>query len=157
MTATTAELNQLAGQTAYTRSNILGTVSQSAGVPTGAIIERGSNANGEFVKYADGTMVCWTRRTLVDHTGVLASSTRLTGVFTYPATFIDFSSLAISINVPVHASANFVGCNRLNIISWGTGFEDVSSSDVSVFFTSGVSTTDARIENMQATAIGRWF
>jgi hypothetical protein len=42
----------------YGQGNILGTVSQSAGVPTGAIIERGSNANGEFVKYADGTMIC---------------------------------------------------------------------------------------------------
>lgn len=37
---------------------IVGTVSQSGGVPTGAIIERGSNANGEFVKYADGTLIC---------------------------------------------------------------------------------------------------
>ena len=36
---------------------LLGTVSQSGGVPTGAIID-GGNANGEFVKYADGTMIC---------------------------------------------------------------------------------------------------
>ena len=42
----------------FKQANILGTVSQSGGVPTGAIIERGSNANGEFVKYADGTMIC---------------------------------------------------------------------------------------------------
>jgi hypothetical protein len=26
-------------------------------VPTGAIIERGSNANGEYVKFADGTLM----------------------------------------------------------------------------------------------------
>ncbi|WP_242485546.1 phage tail protein [Pseudomonas sp. TH43] len=38
---------------------IVGTVSQSGGVPTGAIVERGSNANGEFVRYADGTQICW--------------------------------------------------------------------------------------------------
>jgi hypothetical protein len=44
----------------YAQSNILGTVSQSAGVPTGAIIERGSNANGEYVRYADGTQICFT-------------------------------------------------------------------------------------------------
>lgn len=42
----------------YKRSNILGTVSQSAGVPTGAIIERGRNANGEYVRWADGTQIC---------------------------------------------------------------------------------------------------
>ena len=43
----------------YDSSNILGTVSQSGGVPAGAIIQRGSNANGEFVRFADGTQICW--------------------------------------------------------------------------------------------------
>ena len=47
------------GSNVYTREDILGTVSQSGGVPTGAIIERDSNANGEYVKFADGTMICW--------------------------------------------------------------------------------------------------
>lgn len=42
----------------YKRKNILGVVSQTAGIPTGAIIERGSNANGEYIKLADGTLVC---------------------------------------------------------------------------------------------------
>lgn len=48
----------------FTTGNILGTVSQSAGVPTGAIIERGSNANGEYVKYAGGTLICTNRVTI---------------------------------------------------------------------------------------------
>jgi hypothetical protein len=43
---------------AFRRGNILGTVSQSGGVPTGAIIERGSNANGEYIRWADGTQIC---------------------------------------------------------------------------------------------------
>lgn len=42
---------------AYGRANAVGAVSQSGGVPTGAIIERGSNAAGEFTKYADGTVI----------------------------------------------------------------------------------------------------
>lgn len=48
-----------AWQMFYLQSNILGTVSQAGGVPTGAIIERGSNANGEYVRFADGTQICW--------------------------------------------------------------------------------------------------
>ena len=44
---------------AYRRANILGTVTQSAGVPTGALLERGGNANGQYVRYADGTQICW--------------------------------------------------------------------------------------------------
>ena len=42
----------------YHQRNILGTVSQSGGVPTGAIIQRGSNANGHFARFADGTQIC---------------------------------------------------------------------------------------------------
>ena len=42
-------------------NNILGTVSESDGTPTGAIFERGSNVNGDYVKYADGTLICTAR------------------------------------------------------------------------------------------------
>lgn len=38
---------------------IVGTVSWAGGVPTGAIIESGSSANGQYTKLADGTMFCW--------------------------------------------------------------------------------------------------
>ena len=39
-------------------ADIVGTVSQSGGDPTGAVIERGSNDNGEYTRFADGTQVC---------------------------------------------------------------------------------------------------
>lgn len=58
-TATTRTLTVPdASTTLYGMSNILGTVSQSGGIPTGAIVERGTNANGIYTKYADGTMIC---------------------------------------------------------------------------------------------------
>lgn len=43
---------------AFDRSNIIGTVSQASGIPTGAIVESGSNSNGTYAKYADGTLIC---------------------------------------------------------------------------------------------------
>lgn len=43
----------------YMPDNILGPVTQASGVPTGAIIETITNANGTAIKYADGTMVCY--------------------------------------------------------------------------------------------------
>ena len=46
------------GNDVYHQGNILGTVSESSGIPTGAVIERSSNSNGEYVKFADGTMIC---------------------------------------------------------------------------------------------------
>lgn len=39
--------------------NLLGAVAQSGGTPTGAVIERGENANGDFVRFADGTQICY--------------------------------------------------------------------------------------------------
>lgn len=47
------------GSVMYQRNNIYGTVSQSGGVPTGAIIEYGTNSTGKYVRYADGTQICW--------------------------------------------------------------------------------------------------
>jgi hypothetical protein len=40
-------------------SAFFGTVSNSG---NGAIMERGSNANGDYVKFADGTLMCWGTR-----------------------------------------------------------------------------------------------
>lgn len=40
---------------------IVGAVGQSGGVPTGAVMEYGSNANGSYLRLADGTQICWTR------------------------------------------------------------------------------------------------
>lgn len=44
---------------AYQKGNIIGAVAMAAGVPSGAILQKGSNANGEYVRFADGTQVCW--------------------------------------------------------------------------------------------------
>lgn len=62
----------------YSAGNLLGTVSQSAGVPTGAVIESGSNANGDYVRFADGTQICTHTITTSGSAGV---------VWIFPATF----------------------------------------------------------------------
>ena len=75
----------------YKQNNILGTVSQSGGIPTGAIIERGSNANGEFVKYADGTMICTGSAT------VNFNNTSTRQDYSFPAAFTDTPSGSFNI------------------------------------------------------------
>lgn len=59
-------------------SSVVGSVSQSAGGPTGAIIERGSNTNGDYVRFADGTQIC---------THVLLGSASAGVTWTFPAVF----------------------------------------------------------------------
>lgn len=77
----------------YGKNNILGTVSQSAGVPTGAAIERGSNANGEYVRFADGTQICTQTKTVNGvAVGAVAAST-----FTSAAPFVVQPQIVVSV------------------------------------------------------------
>jgi len=74
---------------AFGRLNALGTVSQSGGVPTGAIVERGSNANGEYIRFADGTQICWkfliVNRTIASASGSVFFDFTAIGGGTLPA------------------------------------------------------------------------
>lgn len=76
------------GSEVYRRNNILGSVAQSGGVPTAAIIERGSNGNGEYVRFADGTQIC---NFVLSQSDInIASGTVFTSnaiLWTYPAAF----------------------------------------------------------------------
>ena len=74
------------GTLIFGRRSILGAVSQSAGVPTGAVIQRGSNANGEFVRFADGTQISFPRVTPIWSSSDPAFSG--TQSFTHPAAFV---------------------------------------------------------------------
>ena len=69
----------------YSQGNILGAVSQSGGVPTGSIFQRGSNANGEFVRFADGTQICTFTRT--DAFDIPANSLQNFPNWVFPAAF----------------------------------------------------------------------
>lgn len=42
----------------FSRDNILGSVGLAGGIPTGAVIETGSNAAGRWLRLADGTQIC---------------------------------------------------------------------------------------------------
>ena len=74
----------------YHEGVIIGTVSQSGGTPTGAIIETGSNANGRYVRWADGTQICWhseaSNRAVNSAVGNIFISA--TANFTFPAAFV---------------------------------------------------------------------
>lgn len=66
----------------YGRDSVLGTVSQSGGTPTGAVIQRGSNSNGTFTRFADGTQICTTQLRLLTISGNV-----LYRDWTFPAQF----------------------------------------------------------------------
>ena len=131
----------------YNKGNVVGTVSQSDGVPTGAVIERGSNANGEYVKFSDGTMICSILKTVTDQAinstyGSLYTGTR---TWTFPAVFVDS---------PVVTASS---------AKWGTGAawaitDGVSSVESATLrFFDVVSRSTGTNFIYSASAIGRWF
>jgi hypothetical protein len=140
----------------YGKQNILGTVSESSGTPTGAIIQRGSNANGEFVRYADGTQVCWSRATVTQ-----SSTSRLVKDQTFPAEFSSFGGINVQVSVPVHSNSEFTNLDRLTVKSWGpamgSGTATTTDVGITVFTDSGAVSADSEISNVNVNATGRWF
>jgi len=121
----------------YDTGNILGTVSQSGGTPTGAIIETGSNANGVFTRFADGTQICHLTVSLV---GFNASGGNAY-TWTFPAAFSSAPRPQVSTR---RAAVDFV-------ISGS--FSALSSSSTTVTHNAGVSAGG----DFLLFAIGRWF
>lgn len=112
---------------AYKRANILGTVSQSGGVPTGAIIERGSNANGEYVKFADGTVCGYAYLLAARVTGnVLQAS------WVYP----------VSVNSIITPTVMLVGNSNSAVLS---GSSRINANDLATIVVRQSSTTGATI------------
>lgn len=127
---------------------IVGTVSQSGGTPTGAIVETGSNADGTYVRFADGTQIC---RHQLDTTAGGNTSTATGSLFwqnadttwTFPAAFIAGPT------VPQPAGV------RTDRVCGGTITGIAGTTSVTMRAWS--STTLAASIALRCIAIGRWF
>lgn len=127
----------------YSRDSIIGAVSQTGGVPTGAIIEVVTNANGTAVKFADGMMIC--TRTL---SNVTTSSAQGSLFFSAPQAgswAVPFASTPV-VSVTGH-SATVANCWAGSTNRSTTGF-----STLVLFSTVNSATCGADI-----VAVGRWF
>ncbi|VVM51097.1 MULTISPECIES: phage tail protein [Pseudomonas] len=131
----------------YRQNNILGVVS-GAGAPTGAIIERGANGNGEYTKFADGTLVCW-RVIPTNSTGTYAvgalfgSDAYAPGPF--PSAYASVPTVTSGATGAVHADCIFASAwipPALN--NWG-GWRAMATTNV------------AAAAQINLIAIGRWY
>lgn len=126
----------------YSRDSILGTVSQSAGVPTGAVIESGSNANGTYVRFADGTQICTGRINVSGGATATISST-----WTYPAVF----------SASPEVSARTIGSPLISTRERSEWASTPGNSSVTFGVSMNVLFPDPTTFNMSCLAIGRWF
>lgn len=124
---------------AFGPGNLLGSVSEAAGVPTGAVIERGSNAQGDYVRFADGTQIC---------TATVTTDVNLAigGLFWSGAVTHDFP-------VPFAVTPAGSGAMQSDPAGWVNGRADGATA----WSFSAFGTTSATDESVSLIAIGRWF
>lgn len=140
-----AAVKSAAGWEGYRRMlsdrDILGAVSQFNGVPTGAVIERGSNANGTYVKLFDGTLLLFFPRESVPVTtaeGMGFTSSEVPKAYPYqPVSLISNNGVASSVSASGCFLTHKVGSS--SVIFAVKSFINVSNT----FF--------------DAVLIGRWY
>lgn len=146
LTIDAAGVASLLGKLVFSRGNVLGPVSQAAGVPTGAVIERGSNVNGEYVRFADGTQICKRAYAPSALSVITATGGRFISSLqsmTFPAAFVG--------TIP-SVSGGYVdaGTQLLDLL-----FRSTTLTGVDYYVSSLVSTTPTTGESW--VAVGRWF
>ena len=126
----------------YGPGNLLGAVSQAGGVPTGAVIEHGSNADGDYVKFADGTLICTSPSFTADATTAVGSlyCWAASQSWTFPEAFS---------SAPHVMAGGTDDATR----SWGTA-QTPTATAVSVNLMSAISATGC---TARFVAVGRWY
>jgi hypothetical protein len=124
----------------------VGAVTQSAGIPTGAIVESGSNANGNYIKYADGTMIC---------TRVVSGTYNVNNAFgsLWYANIASQAFAATFIAVPICNVASVYG---IGAVMWGAGTLATTTGSGGLTIISASSFASAAL-TISLVAIGRWF
>lgn len=125
-------------------ADILGTVSQASGVPTGAIIERGTNANGEYVRFADGTQIGVIKISAAS----IASNANRVVTWTYPIAFAARPSMKLT---PSLDFSSFVG----PVIAYQDEGTTHTATGTRVVIRN--LETFAQTAGVYMVAIGRWF
>jgi hypothetical protein len=126
--------------TMFNQGNILGTVSQTSEVPTGAVLEKVSNANGTCVKFADGTMIC-TRDISVNHTATGITSSDWAAAF---------ASSVIGVSIKFSPTSTLARIDRFNNCHG-------QASTTAATFAVGTNGTAAETLTHTMTGIGRWY
>jgi hypothetical protein len=128
-------------------ADIVGTVSQSGGNPTGAIIERGSNANGDYVKFADGTLICTSTNRTVNY----VNTSNLNFSWVYPIAFVA-SVPAVNVNI---ASSTVTTQRQITAVCAYS--RSVAQAVCAALSMGQFVPADASAMYLDVCAIGRWY
>lgn len=138
----------------YGPGSLLGPVGMTAGVPTGAVIERGNNANGSYTRWADGTQICvvsgWT---FTEEAG----GTRLGGGnWVYPASFANIPTVIPSYGNVIGTHWHGINTHRrVSLFCCGLGLTSAATMRIFAVENSNFSTGAQGFE-IRLVAIGSW-
>lgn len=132
---------------------ILGTVSQTGGLPTGAMIESGMNSNGAYIRWADGTQICSLagsiNPTMATASGALFSNDEAGQyVWTFPAAFVAAPTMSSGVSRATFDS-------RRIFITYN-GDNPVTTTQAKLSFASTTSAGSLGLR-LHTVAFGRWF
>ncbi|MBA6111493.1 phage tail protein [Pseudomonas asiatica] len=127
---------------------ILGTVSQSGGVPNGAIMETGSNANGTYFKFANGCLVCYAK----DLSLTFSNVSNLQTNWTYPSIFSQPPLVLPKLDLTNYAVKIYNTTKEVYQRNVGT-----SSASIGIAAYNAWASGDQSLVTIGALAIGRWF
>ena len=77
-------------------------------VASGVIVDSGSNANGEWVKYGNGTMICWHEVNLTH-----ASGNSLNTVWVFPQPFLSGTEPDVQLTLISHLLRGSIASGRI--------------------------------------------
>ncbi|PWE51911.1 hypothetical protein DEM26_02850 [Thioclava sp. NG1] len=134
---------------ALTGSGVVGTVAQVGGVSTGAVIEQGSTASGDYIRFADGTQICSAQLSLS-----YVADWALKEDWAYPAQFAQAPCLSVALDADSLAAGSAISAGALSF----AGVEAVTSSGARavVYAANGASFLSGESCDLSVTAIGRW-
>lgn len=142
--ASGAKIPVVTGAGSAALRDIVGTVSQSGGVTTGAMFEVGSNANGHYQRTADGVQECW------QPTGPAVTCDIAYGSV--------FRSAATTWTLPAtmaRGATNYSVSANANVNQRMAGARPVGVNTANFWHQSAVSSSDAVSTNLKAK--GYWY
>lgn len=135
----------------YTQARVVGSVSQSGGIPTGALFEFISTANGACLKFPDGTMICWALRSFT-----YGSSAHLQNTWTLPVPHA--GGFAISMTMAQLTDTSIRKFNRAAASGGGSTSAAVTSAVLRLWATSGDTfAAGETADGIPCLFIGRWY
>lgn len=147
LTGTNGNIPVMTGAGTAASRPIVGTVSQSGGIPTGAFIEHGGDATSGYLRLANGTQFCW-RANITPIPNTNAAAGAIFSGTSYPLG--NFAAAFVSLPVVV--------CGGTGSAGGGWMAQDIyhTTAQWGSFSTRSATGTGTQVQFF-AIALGRWF